>query len=211
MCGRLWRGRREITGGGRRLERRVPGEQGWGVGLGWGLFLPGLARQRRARIAGRTGRLLAGVPVAGSWGRQGASWRILGSWAAFCLRGAVLGRRSPNRQQTVRAPNLGASTGAPPLAWRRSVPAGGGRAPGALLPGREKVSGQAPPRADPPPAGSGWQRPAARGRPSVVVPYLPKGAAVRRRLGSPRLERASPPESRASTPAGGAPRTPRMD
>ena len=81
--------RQEITGGaGGRLERRVPGEQGWGVGLGWGRSPGSCAPETRPGYGAHwqvTGRLLAGVPVAGSWGGQGASWRILGSWAAFCL------------------------------------------------------------------------------------------------------------------------------
>lgn len=145
------------------------GELGWDGGV-----LPGLARQRRGHGTGRTGRLLAGVPVAGSWGGQGASWRILGSWAAFCLRGAVLGRRSPNRQQTVRAPSLGASTGAPPprvaaLGPRRrwqgagSAPCLGGKGPQDRRP---RVQTR-PPRD---PADS-----APRETPAWLFPTFPKG------------------------------------
>lgn len=172
--------------------------------MGWdGGVLPGLARQRRGHGTGRTGRLLAGVPVAGSWGGQGASWRILGSWAAFCLRGAVLGRRSPNRQQTVRVPVSGLARGRRPLAWRRSVPAGGGRAPGALPAWAGKVPRTGAPACRPAPRGIRLTAP--RGRPQRGCSLPSRRAAVRRRLGPPRLERASLPESRASTPAGGAP------
>lgn len=68
VCGRaLAKGRRrEITMGVEGAGRRVPGEQGKGVGLEMGAFSRVLRTWRRSQGTGRTGRLLAGVPVAGS-------------------------------------------------------------------------------------------------------------------------------------------------
>lgn len=179
------------------LERRVPeaqaGESGWSGGV--------LRVWRADDEAG-----VEGAP-AGCW--LGPPWPDLGAAcgisAASAGGGSIPGSGSPNQHQTAWAPSLGARHGG-------AAPSrGGARSPqGALLPGAGKVPRAGAPRADPPSRRLPLTAPAGPGRPRVLLPgercARPlQRAAVRGLLGPPRQERASPPESRALTPAGGAP------
>lgn len=188
------------------MERRVPGAQGWGCGLGWGRSLGSCAPTTR----------LAHWQVVG-WGRHGP---ILGCTGESSAASGLSGRRLPgsvmpairsnNQHQTVPASSLPARHGG-------TAPSRGGSwAPQAAAGRRERScpSGKGPqgkrPRV-PPRREISLTAPADPGEtPRVVIPAergaLPlQRAAVRGLPSAPRRERSYPRESRASTPAGGAP------
>lgn len=82
------------------------------------------------------------------------------------LQGVAVPRSgSHNQHQTAGAPSLGACRGG-------AAPSrGGARSPqGALLPGRERSPGRAPPRADPPRRWLQLTAPAGPGRPRALLP-----------------------------------------
>lgn len=152
---------------------RSAGQGSW---AGVGGVLLGLGRQRRGRGTGRIGTLLAGAAVAGCWGGQGVSRRVLGSWAAVCRGAQCQAARVTTSIKQPRRPSLGPGSAAPPprvaalgpqrrWAGRRERFCPGGKGPQGRRP---RV--QSRPLQDPS-DGVRW----SQGDPPVVVPGLSKG------------------------------------
>lgn len=153
--------------------------------------------------------------LAGCWlGRRGLILERAGGFRPFLDSGSAKPRSGThNQHQTAPAPRLGVRhEGAAPSRGGAGAPqAASCTAQRVLLPERERSPGRAPPRADPPSRGVPLTAPAhPRETPRLVVPRERcaqplQRAAARGLLGPQRQERFSRPESRASTPTGGAP------
>lgn len=168
------------------------GESGWGGGV-----------LRVWRAYGEAG---VGGASAGCW--PGPPGPALG--AACGISAASAGGRSAAKREPQPASNgrgaqpRGPPWGRRPLAWRRQIPAGSASARAGKVPrAGAPACGPAPPLAPADTARRPRETPRASS-PGEVLPASPKGRRARA-AGSPRQERASPPESRAPTPARGAP------
>lgn len=127
---------------------RSAGQGSW---AGVGGVLLGLGRQRRGRGIGRIGTLLAGAAVAGCWGGQGVSRRVLGSWAAVCRGAQCQAARVTTSIKQPRRLASGQARRRRPLAWRHLVPKGGGQGAGSASARAGKVPRAGAPACSPAP------------------------------------------------------------